>query len=256
MHLHNLCSLKRIDNDRPSQPNGASNSSNTGLEIVHLNIGSLKNRAHLSELWLLASEGKTDIITIFETWLNTTVTTLELQIDGYKLYRLDRLHKRGGRVCTYIRRELKATIVKELSYIPERNFYQLWLSIYQKKLKLMVIRITYRPEDYPFSSFDEVLKPNYIQALLLKKPILISGDLNGLIWICSEFKAFTPKWTWYNSLKSQLGSQKNTESLLDVILVKPNTLVRDSGVLHWPISDHSIVFVKLKVKTPKPPPSL
>ncbi|RMX50697.1 hypothetical protein pdam_00013219 [Pocillopora damicornis] len=90
----------------------------------------------------------------------------------------------------------------------------------------MVIRITYRPEDYPFSSFDEVLKPNYIQALLLKKPILISG------------------------------SQKNTESLLDVILVKPNTLVRDSGVLHWPISDHSIVFVKLKVKTPKSPPSL
>lgn len=45
----------------------------------------------------------------------------------------------------------------------------------------MVIRITYRPEDYPFSSFDEVLKPNYIQALLLKKPILISGDLNCLI---------------------------------------------------------------------------
>ncbi|RMX50698.1 hypothetical protein pdam_00013218, partial [Pocillopora damicornis] len=100
VHLHNLCSLKRIDNDRPSQPNGASN-----------------------------SKGKTDIITIFETWLNTTVTTLELQIDGYKLYRLDRLHKRGGRVCTYIRKELKATILKELSYIPERNFYQLWLSI-------------------------------------------------------------------------------------------------------------------------------
>ena len=129
VHLHNLCSLKWIDNDRPSQPNGASNSSNTGLEIVHLNIGSLKNRAHLSELWLLASERKTDIITIFETWLNTTVTALELQIDGYKLYRLDRLHKRGVRVCTYIWKELKATILKELSYIPERNFYQLWLSI-------------------------------------------------------------------------------------------------------------------------------
>ena len=119
----------------------------------------------------------------------------------------------------------------------------------------MVIRITYRPEDYPFSSFDEVLKPNYIQALLLKKPILISGDLNCLIWICSEFKALEKLYSEMN-LISQLGSQKNTESLLDVILVKPNTLVRDSGVLHWPISDHSIVFVKLKVKTPKPPPSL
>lgn len=77
--------------------------------------------------------------------------------------------------------------------------------------------------------------------------------------MCSEFKALEKLYSEMNLiqlLEKQLGSQKNTESLLDVILVKPNTLVRDSGVLHWPISDHSIVFVKLKVKTPKPPPSL
>ena len=77
--------------------------------------------------------------------------------------------------------------------------------------------------------------------------------------MCSEFKALEKLYSEMNLiqlLEKQLGSQKNTESLLDVILVKPNTLVRDSGVLHWPISDHSIVFVKLKVKTPKPLPSL
>lgn len=65
----------------------------------------------------------------------------------------------------------------------------------------MVIRITYRPEDYPFSSFDEVLKPNYIQALLLKKPILISGDLNCLIWICSEFKALEKLYSEMNLIQ-------------------------------------------------------
>ena len=32
----------------------------------------------------------------------------------------------------------------------------------------MVICITYRPDDSPLNSFDEVLKPNYIQALLLE----------------------------------------------------------------------------------------
>lgn len=40
-------------------------------------------------------------------------------------------------------------------------------------------------------------------------------------------------------------------SLLDVILVSSNNKVLDSGVLHRPISDHSIVFTKLKVKKPK-----
>ena len=45
-----------------------------------------------------------------------------------------------------------------------------------------------------------------------------------------------------------------TQSLLDVILVSSNNSVRDSGVIHRPISDHSIVFVKLKVKKPKTTP--
>lgn len=65
----------------------------------------------------------------------------------------------------------------------------------------MVIRITYRPEDCPFSSFDEVLKPNYIQALLLKKPILISGDLSCLKKTCSEFKALEKLYTQMNLLQ-------------------------------------------------------
>ena len=82
------------ENKQPSKAPG-------GLEILHLNIRSLKNRAHLLELGQLASERKSDIITISETWLNTTVTSAEIQIEGYKLHRLDRLHKGGGGVCAY-----------------------------------------------------------------------------------------------------------------------------------------------------------
>ncbi|CAH3121539.1 unnamed protein product, partial [Porites lobata] len=88
-----------------------------------------------------------------------------------------------------------------------------------------IICVTYRPDDSPLSSFEEVLKPSYIQALLLDKPITIPDDLNS-----------------------------TTQSLLDVILVSSNNSVRDSGVIHRPISDHSIVFVKLKVKKPKTTP--
>ena len=137
------------------------------MELLHLNIRSLKDRTHLLELRELASERKSSIITISETWLNTSVTSAEIQISGYKLRRLDRLHKRGGGVCAYIHRDLKSSVIKDLSSISDQNFHQLWLNVQYKKLKSVVICVTYRPDDSPLSSFEEVLKPNYIQALTL-----------------------------------------------------------------------------------------
>ena len=72
---------------------------------------------------------------------------------------LDRLHQRGGEMCAYVRKLLKINVLKELSYTSEQNFHQLWLSAQFKKLKLMMICITYRSNDSPLmiSSFEEVL---------------------------------------------------------------------------------------------------
>ena len=43
-------------------------------------------------------EHKPDIA-ISESWLNSTVTNAEIEIEGFKVIRLDRLHKIGGGVC-------------------------------------------------------------------------------------------------------------------------------------------------------------
>ena len=45
-----------------------------------------------------------------------------------------------------------------------------------------------------------------------------------------------------------------TQTLLDVIMVSSNCSVSKSGVIHRPISDHSIVFAKLKIKKQKTVP--
>ena len=113
------------------------------------------------------------MITISEIWLNTSVTNCEVSIDGYKLYRQDRLRKRGGGVCAYIRKDITVTVLKEISHLPDNYFYQFWL-----KLQSVVICISYRPPDCPLSFFEELLKPNYIQALTMNKPIVVLGDLN------------------------------------------------------------------------------
>ena len=197
------------------------------------------------ELRQLAPERKSDIITISETWLNTTVTSAEIQIEVYKLHRLDRLHKGGGGVCAYVRKYLKSSVLKELSSISERNFHQLWINVQCKKLKSTIICVTYRPDDSPLSSFEEVLKPSYIQALLLDKPITILGELNcdGLKKTGTEYKALEKFYTDMN-LKQPITKPTRitatAQSLLDVILVSNNSVLV-SGVIHRPICDHSIV---------------
>lgn len=79
--------------------NNSKNKSNSRLIVVHVNIRSLRNTTHLVQLREFAESNKPDVLTISESWLNTTITNCEIRIDGYELFRLDRLYKTGGGVC-------------------------------------------------------------------------------------------------------------------------------------------------------------
>ena len=45
---------------------------------------------------------KFDVFTISVTWLDNSVTNLEIEVPGYDLYRVDRENKNGGGVCAYV----------------------------------------------------------------------------------------------------------------------------------------------------------
>ena len=129
VNLHNLRPLKRCLNNNidPSITSEvctterstiqATGGSESGLKILHLNIRSLRNISHLSQLIELNNCEQFDIITISESWLNTAITSTEIKLDGYRLFCLDRLHKRGGGVCAYVRSELKSKVLKDLTSI-------------------------------------------------------------------------------------------------------------------------------------------
>ena len=57
----------------------------------------------------------------------------EIAIDDYKIHRLDRLHKKGGGVCAYIKKNIKATVLKDLSKVSVSNFHQLWINLQCQK---------------------------------------------------------------------------------------------------------------------------
>ena len=172
VHRPNYSNLVKISTMKTQQPKSPH------FKLVHLNIRSLCNTAHLTQLKEFLSKTKTEALTLSETLLNTTITNAEIYIEGYTLYRQDRINKRGGGVCAYIRNDIKVSKLKEISSVSENYFHQLWLKLQSKKLKSIVICISYRPPECPLSCLETNLKPSFVQALLLNKPIFIFGDLN------------------------------------------------------------------------------
>ena len=106
-----------------------------------------------------------DILTMSESWLNSTVKNSDVQIEGYKLLRLDRLGKQGGGVCVYTRTSLKTNKIKDISEISQTGFHQLWLQIQSKKIKSILLCVFYRPPDCSVSCFMDDFLENYTYAL-------------------------------------------------------------------------------------------
>ena len=85
---------------------------------------------------------KHEIITISVTWLNSTVSNADIELESYKILRL---RKAGSGVCMYYRNDLKVSYLKELSSISSLGFHQLWVKIQHRKLGSIIVCVAYRP---------------------------------------------------------------------------------------------------------------
>ena len=110
-----------------------------------LNVRSLKCRDHFIQVKQTVLENKFDILTISESWLDNSVTNLELEIPGYDLYRVDRQDKKGGGVCVYILQSYKTEVLWDISGISVAGFHQLWIKVQVRNLRSLVICTAYRP---------------------------------------------------------------------------------------------------------------
>ena len=139
----------------------------------------LKNREHLQLAKHTILQNKFDVLTLSETWLNSSITDLELEIPGYDLYRVDRNTKPGGGVGVYAWQTYKVKVLDDISNISDNGLHQLWINLQVRNLKSIVICTVYRPPDTPLTCFDTYLTPSLITASLQNKPIYILGDGNS-----------------------------------------------------------------------------
>ena len=75
----------------------------------------------------LALENDFDILSISETWFNSSVTNASVRISGYRIFRFDRIGKTGAGVCAYVTSALNVTVLKDLTRITESGLHQLWI---------------------------------------------------------------------------------------------------------------------------------
>ena len=229
------------------------------IRIAHLNIRSLKKRDHLLQLRCLVKENCYDVFAVSESWLNSTVSNAEVEIEGYKLSRLDRTTKSGGGVCVYTRTSLKVNILTELTEISPSGFHQLWMQIQYRNLKSILLCTVYRPLDCSMTCFEDEFLEKHTLALTHGKEVIMIGALNcDILKNSPESRVFRNLCSSLNLTQlitnpTRVTSQSST--LIDVIMTTNTALVAESGVMENHISDHYLIFTVLKLKLPKPQPT-
>ena len=80
------------------------NTSKSEIKCVCLNARSIINKK--TELNIMVDDIKPHIIGITESWANNDITNAELGLDGYVVFRKDRIGRRGGGVLLCTSRKL------------------------------------------------------------------------------------------------------------------------------------------------------
>jgi hypothetical protein len=152
-----------------------------------INPTSLVKPSALQQLATELTQFNIGIAIISESWFTSQHTDLLVEIDGYALYRKDRVKKKGGGVCMYVRNDIKCT---PMSLHPDcySDFIEvLWIKCCYSSV-VYYIAGCYHPPKARYS--DLLLKSELtrdIEVLLNKSAdpgetvvIVISGDFNSL----------------------------------------------------------------------------
>ena len=122
-----------------------------------------------------------DIGVFTETWLSESVPDDPININGYQLYRRDRVNRLHGGVCRYVKTSIKCKVLSELYNVDHEV---LWVDLTPKRLPRgfsnVIVGVVYHPP----GAHDATMKEYIISSLETvesKYPncaIILAGDFN------------------------------------------------------------------------------
>lgn len=192
---------------------------------------------------------KAQLVAISETWLKQEIVSSKLYVDGYTLFRSDRL-TRGGGVALYVDNRLNAKkLVYDFSTL-HVEIDHLWVEVKQNKA-LIALGIIYKAPTFHHSSLDYLYDflPDIIQKYDL---CLICGDFNinvqntnapDVRYLNNLCEAFNLR----QLIKDPTRITPESSSTIDLIFTSDCDSICDSGVVSSDpiICDHEATFVSI-----------
>jgi hypothetical protein len=219
--------------------------------FTHMNAQSVARHHH--EITSSFSGVDIHALLVSESWLKPTLPSSLFLLPGYTLLRNDRVERRGGGVCIYLREDLPFRVVCQSSPSGHGPLEYLFIEVTFLH-SVVVLGVVYAPPtlDY-FDELERVLE----DMLTVYTNVIIMGDFNTcLLKHDNRATKFTQLISGYNLRVLPLGPThilKESKSLIDHIIVSQEKMVKLHGQLSAPgFSHHDLIFLHYSLKVPKP----
>ncbi|XP_059223077.1 uncharacterized protein LOC131996900 [Stomoxys calcitrans] len=221
------------------------------FNAIHLNAQSIAPRSNstkLEEIRSLFEDKIFQVIGVSETWLNASISDAAVHIDGYRVYRSDRLVQRGGGVCVYVNNALKSRVVYEI--MDEGISEGIFVEIGGTGESKILVGVLYLPHGGIDSC--ETLLAEYTARY---ERVVIMGDFNVNLFengirmreLCSRMGLDIIHNV--SPTHFSIGSQRC--SLLDYYLLSNSSLIEKSMQFQFPAlnSNHALICLSLNIPT-------
>ncbi|XP_028415844.1 uncharacterized protein LOC114539415 [Dendronephthya gigantea] len=187
-----------------------------------------------------------DIGIFTETWLSESVPDDPININGYQLYRRDRVNRLHGGVCIYVKTSIKCKVLSELYNVDHEV---LWMDLTPKRLPRgfsnVIVGVVYHPPDAHDATMKEYIISS-LETVESKYPncaIILAGDFNKSLLpiLRTTVKTF--------QLKPMINFPTRGANTLDQIFTSVSEYYSTSSSLHpFGQSDHVTVHMTAKIR--------
>ena len=224
-----------------------------GVKLVHLNVRSLVKK--IDQIRLMLADTQIDMFTFSETWLKLYVHSNNINIKGFKTFRLDRetrnkkgSKKRGGGLITYVN-EKHASSCENLTELDKSdgNIEAQWVYFHRPHCKDVVVCNMYRPPAGNLKQAIDYLEDCLKTINISKTDIFLVGDMNVNYKNkkspnFARFNFFAQSNGLTQHIKNTTRNTDKSKSLIDLALTN-SKFINQSGTLEHFISDHQPIFI-------------